>query len=127
MLGNEVADVGNLKYEPSDDYPDFIISCAEKVIQNYGSMGLVIGRSGNGEAIAANKVKGIRAALCLNEDMAKKAREDNDANVLALGADFVDKTKAERIAAVFFDTPFPETDRHVRRLEKILDYESSHS
>lgn len=123
--GNEVKDLGNSKFDSGDDYPDFVIPAAESVAQDPKGFGIVIGRSGNGEAIAANKVKGVRAALCLNPEMAKKAREDNNANVLALGADFVDVSKAGKIVEVFLDTPFPEEDRHVRRLAKITSYEGS--
>ncbi|HJX45886.1 MAG TPA: RpiB/LacA/LacB family sugar-phosphate isomerase [Patescibacteria group bacterium] len=123
--GHEVEDLGNLKYDQGDDYPDFIIPLAEKVAKDPRSLGVVIGRWGNGEAIAANKVKGIRAALCLTEEMAKKAREDNDANILALGSQFVDENRAEKVVGVFIDTPFPEEERHQRRIDKILSYEAS--
>lgn len=123
--GHEVIDAGNNHYDPNDDYTDFVIPCAEKVAGDFGVMGIVIGRSGNGEAIAANKVNGIRAVLCLTEDMAKLARQDNNANVLALGSDFVDGHKAERIVSVFIDTPFPENERHVRRIDKINIYEDT--
>jgi ribose 5-phosphate isomerase B len=125
--GHEVEDLGNLQYDASDDYPDFVIPLAEKVSEDRGSLGVVIGRSGNGEAIAANKVRGIRAALCLTEEMAKKARENNNANVLSLGSDFVDEYRAEKILGIFVDTPFPEEDRHKRRIDKILRYEASRS
>lgn len=125
--GHEVEDLGNFEYDPTDDYPDFVIPLAEKVRDNSGSLGIVIGRSGNGEAIAANKVKGVRAAVCLNEGLAKKAREDNNANVLSLGADFIDQYQAEKIVGIFIDTPFPETERHKRRIEMIAKYEASRS
>jgi len=123
--GHEVVDVGNNQYDPNDDYPDFVIACAEKVSGDYGAMGIVVGRSGNGEAMAANKVKGIRAVLCLSDDMAKLAREHNNANVMSLGSEFVDAHKAERIVAVFIDTPFPGEERHVRRTDKISSYENT--
>lgn len=123
--GHEVVDVGNNQYDPNDDYPDFVIACAEKVAGDYGAMGIVVGSSGNGEAMAANKVKGIRAVLCLSDDMAKLAREHNNANILALGSDFVDAHKAERIVAVFIDTPFPGEERHARRTDKISSYENT--
>lgn len=125
--GHEVEDLGNTSLDPEDDYPDFVIPLAVKVAKDPGGFGIVLGRSGNGEVIAANKVKGVRAALCLNEEMAKKARTDNNANVLALGTDFVDAQKAEKIIEVFLDTPYPEEVRHKRRIEKILSYESSNS
>lgn len=119
-LGHEVEDIGAHSLDPADDYPDFIFPAAEKVAQNPESTGIVIGRSGNGEAIAANKVKGIRAALCLNEDMARLAREHNQANILALGADFVDTEKAKQITKTFLETPFSSEERHKRRVEKIM-------
>ncbi len=125
--GHEVEDLGNSEFDSGDDYPDFVIPAAEEVAKDPEGLGIVLGRSGNGEVIAANKVKGVRAALCLNEKMAKKARTDNNANVLALAADFVDGQKAEKIIEVFLDTPYPEEVRHKRRIEKILSYESSKS
>src|SRR4030042_1853621 len=123
--GHEVEDLGNLNYDQGDDYPDFVIPLAEKVAKEYRSLGIVIGRSGNGEAIAVNKIKGIRAAVCLTEEMAKKAREDNDANILALGSLYIDDNHAEKIVGVFVDTPFPEEERHQRRIDKISAYEAS--
>lgn len=122
-LGYEVEDMGAHTLDPDDDYPDFIFPTAEKVAQNPGNMGIVIGRSGNGEAMAANKVKGIRAALCWNEEIARKAREHNDANVLSLGADFVSVEKAKKIVKTFLETPFSGEERHKRRLQKIANYE----
>ena len=125
--GHEVEDLGNSEFDSGDDYPDFVIPAAEKVVKDPEGVGIVLGRSGNGEVIATNKVKGVRAALCLNEEMAKKARTDNNANVLALGSEFVDSTKVSKIIEVFLDTPYPEEERHKRRIEKILSYESSNS
>lgn len=122
-LGYEVEDMGAHTLDPNDDYPDFIFPTAEKVAQNSGSMGIVIGRSGNGEAMAANKVKGIRAALCWNEEVARKAREHNDANVLSLGADFISLEESKKIVKIFLETPFSEEERHIRRLQKIAAHE----
>lgn len=124
-MGFDVTDMGNKEFNQVDDYPDFVIPLAKKVAEDVGSMGIVLGRSGNGEAIAVNKVKGIRAALCFDEKMAKMAREHDDANVLSLGADFTDKLLAEKIAAVFLDTPFPGKEKYQRRIEKIRKYEST--
>ena len=123
--GHQVEDVGNSKLDTADDYPDFVIPAAEKVAKDSGGMGIVLGRSGNGEVISANKVRGVRAALCLDEEMARLARNDNNANVLALGVNFVDGLKAEKIVEVFLDTPFPEEKRHARRVAKITSYEES--
>lgn len=123
--GYNVEDMGANKIDPEDDYPDYVVPVAQNVAQNPGSMGIVIGRSGNGEAIMANKVKGIRAALCTNEEMAYKAKADNDANILSLGADFLDLETAKRIVKVFLETPFSNEERHVRRVKKIEYYEST--
>jgi ribose 5-phosphate isomerase B len=122
--GIEFEDVGNTEYDPNDDYPDFILPLAEK-ISSEGGVGIVIGRSGNGEAIAANKVKGVRAALCSSVKLAKKAREHNHANVLALGADYVDEELARDVVDAFINTEFSNENRHVRRVTKITAYESS--
>lgn len=122
--GHEIVDIGNVSYDPNDDYPDFAVPLAEKVVWDQGSFGVVIGRSGNGEAIIANKVRGARAALCVNPEMAKKAREDNNANILALGADFVSAPAAEQIVAKFLETPFSEAERHARRISKVTSYET---
>jgi len=83
----------------------------------------VIGRSGNGEAIAANKVQGIRAALCLNQEMAKKAKEHNNANILSLGADYMSVDEVKQTVKIFIDTPFSNEERHIRRIEKIKKIE----
>lgn len=123
-LGHEVEDMGAYELNPEDDYPDFVFPVAQRVASEPGSRGIVIGRSGNGEAIAANKVKGIRTALCWNEEIAKKAREHNNANVLSLGADYIDTEKVKIIVKTFLETPFSEEERHKRRIEKISLYEA---
>lgn len=123
-MGYEIEDMGAQELNPEDDYPDYVFPTAESVVRNSGSMGIVIGRSGNGEAIAANKVKGIRAALCWSEEIAKKAREHNDANILSLGADYIDLETAKRIVKTFLETSFSGEEKHKRRIEKIKNYES---
>ncbi|OGE33090.1 ribose-5-phosphate isomerase [Candidatus Daviesbacteria bacterium RIFCSPHIGHO2_02_FULL_36_13] len=123
--GIEVEDLGAHSLDPADDYPDFIIPVAQKVTGNPGSLGIVLGRSGNGEAIAANKVKGIRAALCLNEEMAKKAKEHNNANILSLTGDYMSVEEAKKVVQAFLDTPFSGDERHIRRLKKITELENS--
>jgi len=123
--GYEVIDCGNEKYDSNDDYPDFIIPLAEKVSKAVDSFGIALGRSGNGEAIAANKVEGVRAAMGFSPQMTKKAREDNDANILCLGADYVDLQTACKAVEIFLKTPFSGIDRHARRIKKIKDYETS--
>lgn len=119
----EVIDMGNRSFDGSDDYPDFIIPLAEKVAEEKESLGIIIGRSGNGEAIAANKVKGIRAALGISPEMAKLAREHNHANILSLGAGFISFEEAIKTVEVFIETPFSEEERHVRRLSTITAFE----
>jgi ribose 5-phosphate isomerase B len=123
--GYEVEDMGAHELDPKDDYTDFVFPLAMRVSKEEGSFGIVLGRSGNGEQIAANKVKGIRAVLCLNEVMAEKARDHNDANVLSLGADYVDLETAKKVVEVFLETPFSEAERHVRRIGKITNYEET--
>ncbi len=116
----QVEDCGPFKVDPDDDYPDFIYPCAQKVAQNPGSMGIVLGMSGQGEAIVANKVKGIRAALYYggHEDIIKLARQHNNANILSLGARFVTPEQIERAVDLFIETGF-DGGRHQRRIEKI--------
>jgi len=122
--GHEIEDIGANSFDPNDDYPDFIVPLARKVAQDPDSLGIISGRSGNGEAIAANKVAGIRAAVCLNEEMARKAKQHNNANVLSLGADYMSVDEAKDIIKAFLETPFSNDERHVRRIEKIKDTES---
>ena len=123
--GYVIEDMGNKEYDPKDDYPDFVFPLAEKVGKEIGATGIILGRSGNGEAIAANKVKGIRAAVCINVKMAKKAREDNNANILSLGADYVDIDTAKKIVDAFLETFFSKEEKHKRRVNKITSYESA--
>ncbi len=121
----EVEDMGAFSVNSGDDYPDFIIPLARKVAQDPDSLGIISGRSGNGEAMAANKIKGIRAAVCLNEEMARKAKQHNNANILSLGADYMSVNEAKNIVKAFLETPFSEDVRHVRRINKIKEIETS--
>ncbi|MFA5991262.1 MAG: RpiB/LacA/LacB family sugar-phosphate isomerase [Candidatus Doudnabacteria bacterium] len=116
----EVEDCGPFALDPHDDYPDYVYPCAVKVAENPGSIGIVLGLSGNGEAIAANKVKGIRAALYYggHEDMVRLARQHNNANMLSLGAKFMSPEEVERAVDLFIETGF-EGGRHQRRIDKI--------
>lgn len=123
--GHVIEDMGNKKYDPQDDYPDFILPLAEKVAKDIGMVGIILGRSGNGESIAANKVKGIRAAVCLNVQMAKMAREHNDANILSLGVDYIDLNTAKAITDTFLETFFSTEEKYKRRVNKITSYESA--
>lgn len=119
-------DLGATTLDPKDDYTEFIIPVAKQVASEANSVGIIIGRSGNGEAIATNKIDGIRAALCLNEKMAQKAKDHNNANILSLGADYITLEDAKKIVQKFLDTPFSNEERHVRRLKKIEEIEKSH-
>ncbi len=123
--GYEVEDMGAYEPDSKDDYTDFVFPLAIRVSKEKDSFGIVLGRSGNGEQIAANKVKGIRAVLCLTEVMAQTARDHNDANVLSLGADYIELDKAKKVVETFLKTPFSEAKRHTRRLRKINEYEKS--
>lgn len=124
-LGHEVVDHGADSYDAEDDYPAFCISAAEAVASEPGSLGIVIGGSGNGEQIAANKVVGVRAALAWSTETAKLAREHNNANVVGIGARMHTQAEAFAIAEAFIDTPFSNVDRHIRRISQISDYENS--
>ena len=121
-----VEDCGPFKVDPEDDYPDFVFPCAQKVAQNPGSMGIVLGMSGQGEAIVANKVKGIRAVLYYggHEDIIKLCRQHNNANVLSLGASFITPEQAERAVDLFVETGF-DGGRHQRRIDKITKLENA--
>lgn len=120
-LGHEVVDKGAFSFDPADDYPDFIFPVAHAVADGEVERGVVFGKSGQGEAMAANRVKGVRAALYLGEDVevAKLSREHNNANVLSLGTDFVNQDVAQDIVSLWLDTPFSEEERHVRRIKKL--------
>jgi ribose 5-phosphate isomerase B len=121
--GFEVSDCGAFEYDAQDDYPPFCIATAEKVVADPGSLGVVIGGSGNGEQIAANKVRGARAALAWNLDIAQLARQHNDANVVAVGARQHSIDDATAIVLAFLDTTFSGDARHARRIAQISEYE----
>jgi len=123
--GHETVDCGPASYDPEDDYPVYVMRAAEGVIGNPGSLGIVIGGSGNGEQIAANKVPGIRAALAWTAETARLARQHNDANVLSLGARMYPLADAVEFAAIFVATPFSGEARHARRLAQVADYEKT--
>ncbi len=123
-LGYEVVDHGATSYDAQDDYPQFVLPAAEAVAAEPGSLGIVLGGSGNGEQMAANKVKGIRAGLAYNTVMARLTREHTNANVLSLGGRMQSLTEALDMVKVFLETPFSEDPRHVRRLAMLDDYEN---
>ena len=123
--GHEPVDCGPATYVPDDDYPVYVMRAAKGVIDDPGSLGIVIGGSGNGEQIAANKLPGIRAALAWTDDTARLARQHNDANVLSLGAREYSIEAAVGFAKVFVSTPFSQEPRHARRIEMIAAYEKT--
>ena len=121
--GHEVSDHGPYEYDALDDYPDFCISAAEAVVADPGSLGIVIGGSGNGEQIAANKVKGVRAALAWSIETAKLAKQHNNANVISIGGRMHSIEECKTILDAYIAEPFSNDDRHIRRINKISDYE----
>ena len=121
--GHDVVDCGATAYDPEDDYPAFCIDAAERTVAERG-FGVVLGGSGNGEQIAANKVPGVRAALCWSVEIARLAREHNDANVCSLPGRFVGADEAVEIVRTFVSTAFSGEARHVRRIGQISAYEA---
>ena len=122
-LGHEPVDHGPLVLDPADDYPPFCLRAARATAADDGSLGVVIGGSGNGEAIAANKVEGVRCALAHSEETARLGREHNDANVVSVGARVHDEATALRLVEVFLATPFSADERHERRIGMLSEYE----
>ncbi|OKL47432.1 ribose-5-phosphate isomerase [Boudabousia liubingyangii] len=122
--GHEVIDHGAHVYDPQDDYPAFCIAAAEAVVADPGSLGIVIGGSGNGEQIAANKVKGARCALAWSEETARLGREHNNANLMGIGGRMHSLEDALKIIDAFVATPFSEDARHERRIQQLADYEA---
>ncbi|OPL12073.1 MAG: hypothetical protein AVO34_02365 [Firmicutes bacterium ML8_F2] len=121
-LGHEYEDLGNKKLELEDDYPDFASAVAEKTVENNGQ-GILICATGFGMAMAANKMKGVRAAVCWDDFTALQSREHNNANVLCLGSKIVDSETAKKIVRIWIKTEFSGDERHVRRLNKIEEME----
>jgi len=122
-LGHEPVDHGPLVLDPADDYPPFCLRAARAVVADEGSLGVVIGGSGNGEAIAANKVVGVRCALAHSEETARLGREHNDANVVSVGARMHEQAAALAMVEVFLATPFSADERHERRIGMLSAYE----
>lgn len=119
-LGHEVIDHGAYEYDALDDYPDFIFPCARAVAEDQESRGIILGGSGQGEAMAANRIKGIRAAVFYNgpEEIIKLSRQHNNANILSLGARFMTEEEIYKIIKIWFDEDF-KGGRHQRRIEKL--------
>jgi ribose 5-phosphate isomerase B len=124
-LGHEPVDCGPHAYDAEDDYPPYVLLAATRTVGDPGSFGIVLGGSGNGEAIAANKVNGVRCALAFSDDTARLGREHNDANVLSLGARMYDADDAVRFAEIFLSTAFTGEARHVRRIGLLTGYEET--
>lgn len=121
--GHEVVDCGAHEYDALDDYPPFCIEAAERVVADPGSLGIVLGGSGNGEQIAANKVKGARCALAWSVETAQLAREHNNAQLIGLGGRMHSKEEALAIVDAFVSAAWSEEPRHQRRIDLLADYE----
>jgi ribose 5-phosphate isomerase B len=122
--GHDVVDHGPEAYEAEDDYPVYCIPAAEGAVAEPGSLAIVIGGSGNGEQIAANKVIGTRAALAYNVETAKLGRQHNDANVISIGARMHTEEEALEMVRIFLSTSFSGDPRHARRIQLLADYEA---
>jgi ribose 5-phosphate isomerase B len=122
--GHQVVDHGPHQYDALDDYPNFCIPAAQATAADKDSFGIVLGGSGNGEQMAANKVKGIRAALVWSIETAKLAREHNNANVISLGGRMHDEQFCLQLVDTFLATPFTNDERHVRRIGQISKFEN---
>lgn len=132
-LGHEVVDYGAFELNPSDDYPDFVFPVARAVAGGDVERGIVIGSSGEGESIAANRIQGVRALVYYghrdpltesakvgeSKDLIRVSREDNNSNVLSIGASFVAVDEAQRVVELWLQTPFTDEARHVRRIKKL--------
>jgi ribose 5-phosphate isomerase B len=123
--GHQVTNHGPISYDAEDDYPVYVLRTAEAVAGDRGSRGIVLGGSGNGEAMAANKVTGIRAALCYNEELARLAREHNDAQVISIGARMNTLEVAKAMVRTFLATSFSHESRHTRRIGMLTAYEQT--
>jgi ribose 5-phosphate isomerase B len=127
--GHEAVDHGPFVYDAVDDYPVFCLRAAEGVVADQvdgiEALGVVIGGSGNGEQIAANKVKGVRSALVWSEETAVLARQHNDANVISVGGRMHPVEDMTRFVEVFLATPFSNEERHIRRIAQLTTYETT--
>jgi ribose 5-phosphate isomerase B len=121
--GDEIIDHGPVTLDANDDYPPYCFAAAEGAAAEKGSLAIVIGGSGNGEAIAANKVPGARCALAHSEETARLGREHNDANVMSLGARTTEESAALRFVEIFVTTPFSGDERHLRRIAQVAAFE----
>lgn len=119
--GYFVEDMGPERYDPQDDYPDYVRKVAEAVARDSDSKGVIIGKTGQGEAMCANRERGIRAAVYYGKDkeILRLSREHNDANVLSLAAGFISQDEAMDAVKSWITTPFSEDERHIRRIAKL--------
>ncbi|MFJ2557208.1 MULTISPECIES: ribose-5-phosphate isomerase [unclassified Streptomyces] len=124
--GHDPVDCGPHVYDAQDDYPPFCLRAAERTAADGDSLGIVIGGSGNGEQIAANKVKGVRAVLAWSEQTAALGREHNDANVISVGGRMHTQDEVTRFIEVFLATPYSGAERHARRIAMLTEYETTH-
>lgn len=122
--GHQVTDHGPFTFDALDDYPVFVIRAAQAVAADPGSRGIVLGGSGNGEQMAANKVAGIRAALCYNTELARLAREHNDAHILSMGGRMQSVDAAKEMVRTFLITEFIGEERHQRRIDMVSAFEA---
>ena len=125
QAGHDPVDCGPDAERDDDDYPPYVMRAANQAVNDPGSLGIVIGGSGNGEAIAANKIRGVRAAIAWSEETAQLARLHNNANVLSLGARMYSIDDAVSFTKVFVETEFSGAVRHARRLAEVADYEAT--
>ncbi|WP_350277750.1 ribose-5-phosphate isomerase [Kribbella sp. HUAS MG21] len=123
--GHDVVDHGPAVYDAVDDYPPYCLRTGQAVVDEPGSLGIVIGGSGNGEQIAANKVKGVRAVLAWSTDTARLGREHNNANVISVGARMHTEEEATGFVETFLATDYSGEERHTRRIDMLSGYEST--
>jgi ribose 5-phosphate isomerase B len=123
--GHDITDHGPYEYDALDDYPVFCIPAAEATAKDPSSLGIVIGGSGNGEQMAANKVKGVRAALAWSIETAKLGKEHNNANVVSIGGRLHSIQECKAIIDAFIATPFSNDERHIRRINLMTKYEET--
>lgn len=123
--GVQIANEGPYEFIGEDDYPDYIIPVIEKVRNNPEDKAIIICKNGVGVSMLANKFKGIRAALSWNQDHARSSRTDDDTNVLALPASYISEIEAREITDAWLDTPFSNQERHIRRLNKVANFEGT--
>jgi ribose 5-phosphate isomerase B len=124
--GHDPVDVGAFTYDAQDDYPAFCIAAAQRTVADPGSLGIVLGGSGNGEQIAANKVPGARCALAWSVETASLAREHNNAQLIGIGGRMHSEAEALAIVDAFVTTPWSEAERHQRRIDILSEYERTH-